>query len=67
MLINNLWYLGAQFMASIQAGDNPSAQRQLRTLCRLIAQETEGRFSYYKLRSLQVLTNANRAAFTAGA
>jgi AraC-like DNA-binding protein len=66
-LSNNLWYLGAQFMASIQARDHTTAQRQLRTLLRLIARESRERFSYYKLRTLQVLTNANRAAFNAGA
>jgi AraC-like DNA-binding protein len=66
-LTNNLWYLGAQFMASIQARDNKSAQRQLKIIRGLIAQETQGRFSYYKLRMLQILTNANRAAFSAGA
>ncbi len=63
----NLWHLGAQFMASIQARDNASAQRQLKVLLELIAEETPGQFSYFKLRALQVMTNANRAAFTAGA
>ena len=63
----NLWHLGAQFMASIQARDNPAAQRRLTTLLQLIAADTPGQFSYFKLRALQVLTNANRAAFTAGA
>lgn len=66
-LTDNLWYLGAQFMASIQARDNESSQRQLRIIRSLIAQETQGHFSHYKLRMLQILTNANRAAFSAGA
>ena len=66
-LTDNLWYLGAQFMASIQARDNESSQRQLRIIRSLIAKETQGHFSHYKLRMLQILTNANRAAFSAGA
>lgn len=66
-LSNNLWYLGAQFMTSIQARDQIAARRQLKTILRLIARESRDRFSYYKLRTLQVLTNANRAAFNAGA
>lgn len=66
-LSKNLWYLGAQFMASIQARDRSAAQRQLRTILGLIARESRDRFPYYKLRALQVLTNANRAAFNAGA
>src|SRR5262245_9070631 len=66
-LTSNLWYLGAQFMASVQARDGKSARRQLRRMLAIIARETEGRFSHYKLRALQILTNANRAAFSAGA
>lgn len=66
-LTDNLWYLGAQFMASVQARDNASAQRQLGIIRSLIGQETQGHFSHYKLRMLQILTNANRAAFSAGA
>ncbi|MSU66231.1 MAG: AraC family transcriptional regulator [Opitutus sp.] len=66
-LTDNLWYLGAQFMASIQARDNPAAQRQLKIIRGIIEKETHGKFSHCKLRALQVLTNANRAAFTAGA
>lgn len=66
-LHRNLWYLGAQFMASIQARDRLSARRKLAVILKLIAQESRGRFSYYKLRTLQILTNANRAAFNAGA
>ncbi|MBL9216810.1 MAG: helix-turn-helix transcriptional regulator [Opitutaceae bacterium] len=66
-LTDNLWYLGAQFMAGIQARDARSARRRLDLILRLIARESRGRFSYYKLRTLQVLTNANRAAFNAGA
>jgi AraC-like DNA-binding protein len=65
-LTGNLWYLGAQFMASVQARDAVAAQRQLKVILGLIAKESLGRFSYYKLRTLQVLTNANRAAFNAG-
>ena len=63
----NLWYLGAQFMSSVQARDRRSARRQLRTIIGVIAQESRGRFSLYKLRTLQILTNANRAAFSSGA
>jgi len=66
-LNNNLWYLGAQFMAGIQARDRRSAQEHFETIQGLIAAETNGRFSYFKLRILQVLTNGNRAAFNAGA
>jgi AraC-like DNA-binding protein len=66
-LSKNLWYLGAQFMTSIQARDQTAAQQQLRNILRLIAKESRDRFPYYKLRVLQVLTNANRAAFNAGA
>ena len=66
-LNDNLWYLGAQFMASIQARDRRSALEQLDIIQRLIEAETNGRFSHFKLRVLQVLTNGNRAAFNAGA
>jgi len=63
----NIWYIGAHFMANIQARDNSSAQRQLVEMMEAIAKETHGRFSYLKLRTLQILTNANRAAFSVGA
>jgi two-component system, response regulator YesN len=66
-LTNNLWYLGAQFMASVQARDRAAAQAQLRRILGVISAESAGRFAHYKLRTLQVLTNANRAAFNAGA
>ena len=54
-------------MASIQARDRRAAERHLGAILALISQESTHRFSYYKLRTLQVLTNANRAAFNAGA
>ncbi|MDB6168481.1 MAG: transcriptional regulator, AraC family [Verrucomicrobia bacterium] len=63
----NLWYLGAHFMANIQARDRASARRNLDLILRMIERESDGRFGYFKLRTLQVLTNANRAAFNAGA
>lgn len=66
-LSNNLWYLGAQFMTGIQARDRGHAHELLRRMLRLIERECGGRFSHFKLRTLQVLTNANRAAFGAGA
>jgi len=66
-LTENIWHLGARLMASAQARDEASALRLLDIILRLVARESRGRFSYYKLRTLQVLTNANRAAFNAGA
>jgi AraC-like DNA-binding protein len=66
-LTKNLWYLGAQFMAGIQAREQATVLRQLKEILRLVEAETRGRFSHYKLRTLQILTNANRAAFNAGA
>ena len=66
-LTENIWHLGSQLMASTQARDAASALRLLDIILCLVANESRGRFSCYKLRTLQVLTNANRAAFTAGA
>lgn len=66
-LNENLWYVGAQFMTSIQTGDQLAARRQLDVILAVLAQETAGHFSHFKLRALQHLTNANRAAFAAGA
>ena len=66
-LSNNLWYLGAQFMTAIQARDRNHAKRLLQKILKLIELESGTRFSYFKLRTLQVMTNANRAAFAAGA
>ncbi|MBL9215941.1 MAG: helix-turn-helix transcriptional regulator [Opitutaceae bacterium] len=66
-LTQNLWYLGAQLMASIQACDLATSRRHLQTILRVIATEPWSRFSHYRLRTLQILTNANRAAFGAGA
>jgi len=54
-------------MANVQAGDTGSAQRQLAEMFHQISEESRGRFSLLKLRTLQVLTNANRAAFSSGA
>ncbi len=64
---DDLWYLGTQFMACVQARDRRSAQRQLRIILSLISQQSGHHFSLFKLRTLQVLTNANRAAFNSGA
>jgi two-component system, response regulator YesN len=63
----NLWYLGAQLMASVQGRDEQAAQLHLDAIVVIISRETVKRFSLYKLRIFQVLTNANRAAFSAGA
>lgn len=64
---DNIWYLGTQFMACVQARDRRSAHRQLRIILNLISQQSGHHFSLLKLRTLQVLTNANRAAFNSGA
>lgn len=66
-LANNLWYLGAQFMTAIQARDRAHARRLLQKIIGLIEIESGSRFSYVKLRVLQVMTNANRAVFATGA
>ncbi len=66
-LSNNLWYLGAQFMTAIQARDRVHARRLLKDILGLIEIESGSRFSYFKLRVLQVMTNANRAVFATGA
>lgn len=62
-----IWRLGALFMAGVQARDEAAVKERLKEMLALIAHECGDNFSTRKLRTFQVLTNANRAAFNAGA
>jgi len=63
----SLWAVGTDFMSSIESRDTAQALRLLADLLLRIEKECQGQDSFFKLRTLQILTNANRAAFRAGA
>ena len=62
------WELGTRLMLAIQARDLAAAKSTLRDLLNVIRNESaSASFDEIRLRVLQVLTNANRAAYHAGA
>ena len=62
------WEIGTQLAAEVHAKDSKAAEKNLCLLIDIFYKDREKpSFEEVRLRTLQVLTNANRAAYYAGA
>jgi AraC-like DNA-binding protein len=64
---DDIWQPGSQLITAVQNRDRLTSQRYLDQIVTLIDPRQSEGISHFKFRILQVLTNANRAAFNAGA
>lgn len=64
---DDIWQPGSQLITAVQARDRLTSHRYLNQIVTLIDPRNAEGISHFKFRILQVLTNANRAAFHAGA